>query len=253
MRRIGPWVFASALTLLCAGIVSTRSENWKKPLRSDQHIALDLQGIDTIDIGSEPFGKLVIIDIPPGVFIARQGHAEPEDEREPVAVTRDGSRLRLAWKSPMVRTGATRLDITPGVTGLSGRELDIEAVASAGVLHIESADLDWVGDAQVLDIRARTWPVDPQAQCRNVPTLKFKSGKVGRLRLSIERGAVWLGDLSGVGQIELHAGPGVGLHLGRVEDLPRIKTHPFDAEPTPAPPELAPGDHCVDNFVNLVK
>ncbi len=34
--------------------------------------------------------------------------------------------------------------------------------------------------------------------------------------------------------VEVHAGPEVGLAVGRLDDLPRVELHPFDGQPTPS-------------------
>jgi hypothetical protein len=244
MKRIGPWIFAAGLVVLGAGIVSTRSAGWKKPYPGPQVIALDLQGVDSFDVGTvvnlEDSG-LTISELAPALSISGYGANMGEGDPAPVTVIRDGRNMRLEWRAGWY--GRVKLDLPPTLASLSGRHLDIKALASVGTLRIDAVDLRWQGDAQALDIRAQAAPAKSPQDCPALPNVIFEAGRVAQLRISIERGEVYLRDLSQVGRIEVHAAPEVSLRVGRIDDLPRIKLLPFDGEPTPPP---AAGAECTD-------
>jgi hypothetical protein len=236
MKRVGPWMFAAGLVVLCAGIASTRSPEWKKPNQSRQTIALDMDGVDTLDVGDYRYEQLVFSDLPPAMDVEWYGVVAAGNERAPITAARKRNSLRLEPRSPAPLNAQVRLQMPPTLAGISGRVLGIKARTAVGALRIETSDLDWEGDAEALDIHARDWPDQSPQVCTNVPEVAFEGGKVARLRISIERGAVYLGDLSQVGLVEVHAGPGVGLQVGRIDDLPRIKLLAFDGVATEAPP-----------------
>jgi hypothetical protein len=246
MRRIGPWVFAAGLVVLCAGIVSTRSASWKKPQRGTQTIALDFNGVDTLDVGTHPYNLLRISDLPPAMHFEWYGLADEQEGTEPITVIRDGSRMRLERRSRKTLYARVTLNLPPALGTLSGRQLNIRAPTAVGALRIEAFDINWKGNARSLDIRTRYWPVESQGSCTSLPKVSFAEGRVERLRISIERGDVYLGDLSQVGQIEVHASPTVGLKVGHIEDLRRIQLLPFDGETTPAP--TTPDVPCMDHL-----
>jgi hypothetical protein len=153
---------------------------------------------------------------------------------------RSGNLMRITGAGRNVAAEVV-VEIPPGLGVISGRSLKIFAVENAGTLTLEPWNLEWEGDAEALDIRvqARALSIDGR-HCANVPSVAFKGGQVGLVRISIEAGRVRLGDLSGVERVELHAGPAVGVAVDRVGDLQRIEMHPFDREPT-LPPQAAGG------------
>jgi hypothetical protein len=235
MKRIGPWIFAAGLAVLGAGIVSTRSPGWKQPNRDSQTIALDLQGVDSLDIGDRETQMLRISNLPPAIRIQWYGRGAVVDDAELVSVIRDGRNARLMWRSREPTYGLVTLELPSTLRSLSGENLNIRAQVNVGPLRIDAVDIGWSGDAQGLDIHALGRPEQLRRDCNPHPSVTFDAGRVAQLRISIERGEVNLRDLSQVGAIEVHAGPGVALRVGRIDDLPRIKLLPFDGEPTPEP------------------
>lgn len=251
MKRIGPWIFAAGLVVMAAGIASTRSASWKRPHTGPQVIALDLQGVESFDVGTltnlDDEG-LTISDLAPALHITRYGLNTGARQPVPVTVIREGQHMRLEWQAGWF--GRVKLDLPPTLASLSGRHLNIRAQASVGTLRIDATDLRWQGDAQALDIRGQSAPGQSSRDCPMHPSITFDSGRVAQLRVSIERGDVYLRDLSQVGRIEVHAGPEAGLRVGRIDDLPRIKLLPFDGEPTPLTPSA--GADCA-NPVRLLQ
>jgi hypothetical protein len=240
MKRIGPWIFAAGLVVLGAGIASTRSPGWKNPDRDNQVIALDLQGVDSLDIGDREAQIVRISSVPPAIHIQWYGRGAAEDDADVVSVIRDGRTTRLLWNARERAYAGVTLELPSTLRSLSGEQLYIQAQVNVGPLRIEAVDVAWQGNAQGLDIHALARPEQLPRDCNPHPSVTFDTGRVQQLRISIERGEVNLRDLSQVGAIEVHAGPGVALRVGRIDDLSRIKLLPFDGEPTPEPstPEM---------------
>lgn len=249
MTRIGPLVLSVGIGALCAGIISTRADIWKRPNPGELTMTLDMQGVQILEIGRRQLGELTIADRPALIHIHWWQRPDADYGTEPILRTRDGNRLRLDLPSEKLMPGKLTLEVPPGLELLSGRNLSVKADTNAGTLRIETFGLTWQGDAETLDIRARTWP---SGECearheRRTPAVSFVKGRAGRVRISIERGNVVLQDLSRVDRIELHAGPEVGLSIRHVEDLQRITLHPFDGEATLPPPDTgddAAGANC---------
>lgn len=236
MKRIGPWVLAGGLTLLCAGIVSTRSEHWKPPGRAEQFIALDMQGVNVLEVTDLQPGKLVIGAQHSQVRIKPWERAARDRASNRALVTRDNDRMQLDFSARGIPRGETTVEIAHGPGLIAGGRLQIETRTNAGTLEVETAELTWTGDADTLRVRALA-SLDGGARlsCDRLPRVAFLGGRIGHIRISIERGSVRLQNLSQVGRIELHAGPDVALSVGRLEDLRRIEMHPFDGKVTPPP------------------
>jgi hypothetical protein len=237
VTRVGPWMVAAGLALLGAGILSTRANFWKSPAREDHTVALDMRGVDTLDIRHSQIRNLTIGNRPAQVRIKWWDWDQPEGGSMPVTVTRQDNQLRIDRGPGSKGSGEISVEVPPGVKSVSGRNLFVLAEANAGALHLDTFNLTWQGRAESLDIRAKVWPnIDCAAPAERVtPKVTIENGQIGLVRVSIERGEVSLGDMSQVDRIELYVGPEVSLAVNKIDDLHRLEIHPFEGEATPRP------------------
>jgi hypothetical protein len=247
MMRLGPWVFVAGIALLCAGMASTHSDAWKWPDSDVQLVPLDAQGVDAIDLGRLLVNEVVVARGQPQLRIqwyqgARDGH------QLPFTTARDGNALRLTVPPGKGVSGNVSLVVPTSVASLSGTRLSVKTTTDADKLFLDASNVIWAGNARELAIHARVWPGDNRRGCRAQPTVDFQYGVVERVRISIERGVITLGDISKAGHIEIHAGPDVGLQVRRIEDLRRIELLPFDGATT-SPPDGAADADCTSNSV----
>lgn len=227
MRRFGPLLFSAAIVVLCAGIVSTRSDAWKKPAAEALDIPLDVEGVTSLEIIPDDLGNVIIAQRSPGIRSKPPEWAREDEDSVGVTVTRAGDRLRLDHEPDERLWGEVEVTIPPGLSSLSGSRLVVEAEVNAGTLRMDGASLRWNGDADALDMDALPGAMDPNRNCQQVSRVNFVAGSVQVLRVSIERGELVLGDLSRVGRIEVHAGADVQLTVRHIDDVGRIEIHPF--------------------------
>ena len=247
MRRVGPWVLAAGMALLVAGIASTSLDAWDRedPDREDRFalpeggaVGIGESRVDqiTLEAGDEAVLRYRPITLP-----------VDEDRTEPRVEWRqeDGEWLLDADLGYVLH--GTRLQLPAHLSRLSGQVLAIEAKVPVADLQVEGGQVSWEGDAGTLGMLAI--PVRSRGCAEEAPTssVKFGGGRVDELRIASAQGQVGLGDLDGVGSIELRLAPGVALRVARVADLERIVILPFEG-PAPAPRydtgrPLACGDH----------
>ena len=232
MKRIGPWLFGSGIVVLCAGIVSTRSDAWIKPRVDAIDIPLDTEGVGSVVISPGDLGTVVITDRPPGIHIDPYEWTRTTEDMAHVTVDRNGDRLRIEHEPGKSVSGDVELAIPPGIATLSGSRLEVKAEVNAGNLKMAGTSLNWDGDAGTLDMQALPGTIDLRRGCQNGASVYFEDGSVQVLRISIESGQLVLGNLSRVDRIEIHAGAEVQLTVSRIEDLRRIEMRPFDGTTT---------------------
>lgn len=233
--RIGPWLLVAGLGLLCVGIVTSASQAWQRKEKPDVQVALDMHGLDAIDIGDTRIEKIVLGNQGnPMLRIAPWKWSEQVIGPDAVTSTRENDTLKIGIdrNEPGAREIVLRVPVR--VQRLSGNNLSLEAEVKAGSLRIAAVDMTWAGDADALDVRLK--PGRAQ-RCGGRPSkpgssVELAKGKVGRLRISIERGRVTLGSRLQFDEALIHAGPEVRLDVGRIGDLARIRVLPFDGEPS---------------------
>jgi hypothetical protein len=252
MRRVGPWVLAGGLALLCAGIASTGLETW--PADQGERVeAIELSGVDAVDIGDSRVDEIVIGGRDDAEMrFTKWRNSRDAGERAPVTLTKSDGVLRLDSQMGWQQSNNVSLWLPPRVSRLAGRRIKAESRVPMPVLRIDAARVEWVdGEVGELDVhmdagRGRACGGSrasfPETQ------LEFVAGKVDRLRIWVERGGVTLRDLSNVGTVDVYAGPDVSLTVGKVGDLARIALHPYDRSAASgskrAPDAPAPVEAC---------
>lgn len=247
MRRVGPWVLAAGMALLVAGIASTSLDAWDRE-DPDRESRFALPGGGEVGIGETRLEQITLEAGDEAVLSYRlMDLMVDEDRPEPRVEWRqeDGAWL-LDADLGYVAYG-TRLRLPARLSRLSGQALAIEAKVPVRDLRVEGGQVTWKGDAATLEVLAI--PVRSRRCAGEAPTssVRFGGGRVDELRIASAQGQVSLGDLDGVGSIELRLAPGVALRVARVSDLERIVILPFEG-PAPAAPydtdsPLPCGDH----------
>ena len=231
--RIGPWILAAGLALLGAGIVSSGSGTWKSD-EKPQSTTLDLAGADAIDVGETRIDVIVLGNQGNAMLTYSHGEWAGGEVEPKVSWKHEGNVLKLEGKLEYGMVKDVSLRVPARIDRLAGRRLNVEAEAGVGSLRIESSNLTWKGAADALNVSIMPLRSSDCSDDMHVPaaTFEFKEGAVASIRVSIERGSVELGDLSKVGQVELHAGDDVRLHVRRISELDKVRVMPFDGIPT---------------------
>ncbi|MCR6664276.1 MAG: hypothetical protein NVV60_14275 [Luteimonas sp.] len=233
--RIGPWLLVAGLGLLCAGVVSSASQAWERKEKPDVQVALDMQGLEAIDVGDARIEKIVLGNQGnPVLRIAPWKWQEQVIGADAVTSKRENDTLRIDVDRAEPGAREVVLRVPARAQRLSGKSLSLHAEAKVGTLRVEAVDMTWNGDVEALDVQLQPGRTQRcgERQIRPGSSAELEKGKVGRLRISIERGRVRLGSGLQFGEAEIHAGPEVRLDVGRIGDLARIRVLPFDGEPS---------------------
>lgn len=228
MTRLGPWVLCAGLALLVAGVVSSRAKVWKENAGIGERTqTVDVAGIDTLDLRGSKIRTLIIND---GAATVRY----PADMKKPPAWHREGHALVFdanneeAYGQSIELPSQVQHVLADGRVGLS-----VTAKMPAAAMRIEgSTNLDWSGDAGALELRELVQPTATSGFCGGGSGwISFNKGRVKNLRIVSVRDDVHLHDLSQVGDVEIQAGPKVGLHVDNIGDLGKLHVVPL---PLPA-------------------
>lgn len=224
--RIGPWVFAAGLGLLCAGVVSSRADAWVVHAAA-LTIPLALNGVDTIDIRDGAIDKVVISDKgPPQVHYPEVGESMrmSEDKAlEPPACHVAGSTLHCVAGTPYM-PGNPTMHLPPGRYRLlaGGAEIRSQVDLEAITLELDRGYVHWTGPVGDLTVKLSSRESTGDAADCDQPKFGFKGGRVGSLRILADTGGVSLEDLSRVANIEVQATGKVGLTVAKAIDVSRI-------------------------------
>lgn len=228
--RIGPWIFAAGLALLCAGVVSTRADAWDTRV-PERTVPLQLAGIRTIDIRDAAIREVAIagkghprVHYPGGNDLLRL----QDKQASPPGCAASGETLRCTSPT-LFLPGTPTMHLPPGRYRLLARNTDIVAQSEVESFVLESdGRIGWKGPAQALQVQLIQPERQPgKAEWHPPPSFSFNGGRVGALRIRAEKGDISLGDLSQVGSIEIFAAPDVSLTVSHVADLARVRVMPL--------------------------
>ena len=232
--RAGMLALGLGIALYAVGVVSTRMDAWSaKP--GEQSSPLQIEGVDTVDLRGSGINE---IDIGKGQAAAlevrrfRQSRNGQEFEAPTCKVT---DRVLRCAVSPDASGIGGKLTLPPSVsTLLLDGYVGIHSKGGIDRLSIQTGGhLTWTGDAAHLEIRRGDRPAS-QEEDRGA-MINFESGKVRELHLKVSDCNVSLGDLSGVDSVKLDAGSRVGLSLGNLDDLGRIRIARQGGDAAPGP------------------
>lgn len=235
--RIGPCILGAGLLLLAGGVVSTRADAWDTRVPAVT-IPLALGGIDTIDMRESGINNVVIssnakpqVHYPGGQMYRWRGDEMPV---APPACRATGSTLQCT-SGERYLPGDPSLYLPPGRYRLLLR--DVSVLAKSGVESIElevNGLVRWTGPADALVIRlAMPRPGEGASTCE-APQFAFEGGRVRSLRIQASVGELAFDHMSDVGSIEVRAAENVGLKVGKVADIARIKLLPLASTPAAA-------------------
>lgn len=228
MRIIGPSMLGTGLLLLAAGVVSTRADAWNTRIPA-LTIPLAMNGIDTIDIRGSGIDKVVISEKGPAQVNYPEGRRfawqEEKNRATPPACRIAGTTLRCKAGTQFL-PGTPTMQLPPGRYRLLADDAAILAQSELESIAIEvSGQVNWTGPVAELDVTLVPQPQagnKDQSYC-SPPRFAFNGGRVAALRIQANAGNLDFERLSEVGSIELQTSPDVGLTVGKVADIARIK------------------------------
>jgi hypothetical protein len=238
--RKGVVVFLAGIGLLCTGIVATSDGFWGKqdrtgkiPIEIGDATIVDLRGIGgalQVRFSDAEQPGLHDLMIPAG---GAGGIAER------LIVDRHGSTLRLAPKGEQFY--GAKLVLPSKITRVVAENGRFEGSAPSQTLRIEASGIvNWKGDADALTLVSVAKPSRrKRPSCRDdagcvQSTFSIEDGSIRTLAIESRNGNIQLGDIGGVGTIDLDVGPEAGLRVAHVADLARIHIHDLDEAPAPS-------------------
>jgi hypothetical protein len=125
------------------------------------------------------------------------------------------------------------MQLPPGRYRLLVDDATIEAKTDLESIAIEvSGQVNWTGPVAELDVTLVPPPQAGKGQSYcSPPRFAFNGGRVAAMRIQADAGSLDFDRLSEVVDIELQAAPDVGLTVGKVADIARIKVLPLAVKP----------------------
>lgn len=230
MRRIGPWVLGAGMALVVAGIASSALDAWGPVQGEGEHVFALGDGAE-VDIGQTRIDSIVL-DVRDDAVLryTLQRLAEAEEVAQRVAWRPDGEVSVLDAQLGYSVARDVELQIPLGMSRLAGWSLSVEAKAPVRSLRVEGSNVSWKGNAGTLTLHAVPLRTSQCGDLREVSVIGFDEGEVGELHIVSAQGAVRLGDLSQVAEIDLRLGPDVRIQLERAADLERIRILPYEGD-----------------------
>ncbi len=240
--RLGPATFAAGLALVVVGIFTSAADLWE-PETAERTLAIDLQGVEALDLGASRVDAIVIADRIDGVLTFTERGTVEGVENATWQVRDDVLVLDASMSHGAVDTPT--LTLPPTLRRLTGGSVYVSSTVTAPAMRIDARRASWKGDAESLDVQVRP---EARSLCDGryelVSDFRFTSGAVGTLRITMEGGSIVLGDLSKVGEMELHVGDSVKIELERATDMARIRMLPFEGEPTVITDDARPSPYA---------
>ncbi|MFT3897635.1 MAG: hypothetical protein QM719_08055 [Thermomonas sp.] len=231
-------MFLAGIGLLCAGIVATSDGFWGRP-RTEISMPVDVGGVDTADLRGARIEKVVFSDAEaPGLRYSVLPYMADESGKgkQPVVATA-GSTLRITVPEGFFVYQST-LVLPTRIGKVMVRDMRFAGKARVPAIVVEATgDVSWNVDADsasFVDVSSDEPKRKDDCECRK-PSFSIKGGSIGSLSITSAKGSIELGDMAGVGTIDLKTGPEASLKLEHVADLPRVRIEGIGGEPE-APP-----------------